>query len=226
MFKHNIAYTASLIGDAARSAMLIAMLQGRALTAGELASYAHISPQTASSHLNKLMAGGLIAVEVQGRHRYYRLASIEVAHILEAMALVSPKSSQPLLIKPITDLQTARTCYDHIAGKLGVTVTQSLLKKNFLTLQDREYQLSAIGRKYFVNKIDIDIQNLETKRRRFAYPCLDWSERIPHLAGSLGAAMLDKFIEKRWVLRAKEGRVLYLTSEGKFKLNELFKIKL
>lgn len=221
MFKHNIAYTANLIGDAARSAMLIALLQGRALTAGELANNANISPQTASSHLNKLMVGGLIVVEVQGRHRYYRLASIEVAHILEALALLGPKSSQQLLIKPITDLQTARTCYDHIAGKLGVAVTQGLLKQNFITLQDKDYRLNIIGRKYLMNKIDIDIQSLESKRRRFAYPCLDWSERVPHLAGSLGAAMLDKFIEKRWVLRAKEGRALYLTSEGKFKLKEL-----
>lgn len=225
MFKKDIAFVADLIGESARSAMLIALLDGRASTAGELARQADISPQTASSHLNKLIEGGLIIVEAQGRHRYYRLANPEVAHALEALALLTPKPLTPHTPKPLEEIQYARSCYDHLAGKLGVAMTQALLKQKLIKLSEHDYKVTSAGEKCFT-ELGIDLQNLMTKRRRFAYPCLDWSERLHHLAGSLGASILSLLLEKRWVLRAKQGRVLYLTSQGRFKLNEIFKIGL
>jgi len=224
MFKKDIAFIADLIGDPARSAMLIALLEGRALTAGELARLADISPQTASSHLNKLIEGCLIIATAQGRHRYYHLASPEVAHALEALALLTPK---PLFgfPKPLEEIQYARSCYDHLAGRLGVIVTQGLLKQKLIKHDKQDYKLTHAGEKFFT-ELGIDINALKTKRRRFAYPCLDWSERIHHLAGSLGSSILSLLLEKRWVLRAKQGRILYLTPPGKTKLNELLKLDL
>lgn len=224
MFKKDVAFIADLIGDPARSAILIALLEGKALTAGELARQANISPQTASSHLHKLIEGGLIIANAQGRHRYYHLANSEVAHALEALALLVPK---PLfnLSQPLKDIQYARSCYDHLAGRLGVIITQALLKQKLIKLDDKNYKLTSAG-EHFFTELEIDIKNIKTQRRRFAYPCLDWSERVHHLAGSLGSSILSLLLEKRWVLRAKEGRTLYLTDQGKFKLNELLKIEL
>ena len=223
MYKHDIAYIANLIGDPARSAILIALLEGRALTAGELAHQANISPQTASSHLSKLIEAHLITVEAQGRHRYYKLANTEVAHILEALAAISSKPSKNSLTKTPIELRFARTCYDHIAGKLGVVLTESLLNQNLIKLYDKTYKITNQGEKYFTG-LGIKVEKLAQQRRRLAYPCLDWSERVSHLAGSLGAGLLNLFLEKRWILRAQQGRALYLTKEGKINLNSLFSI--
>jgi len=224
MFKKDIAFIADLIGDPARSAMLIALLEGRALTAGELARFANISPQTASSHLNKLVEGGLIIANAQGRHRYYQLATPEVVHALEALALLTPK---PLfgLPKPLEEIQYARSCYDHLAGRLGVIITQALLKQKLIKHDERDYKLTHAGEKFFTT-LGIDVRALKTKRRRFAYPCLDWSERIHHLAGSLGSSILSLLLDKRWILCAKQRRIIHLTPQGKSKLNELLKIDL
>lgn len=225
MLKQDIAFIANLIGDAARSAILIALLEGRALTAGELARHADISAQTASSHLSKLVAGGLVTVAAQGRHRYYRLANPEVAHTLEALALVAPKSLVNRPLKPLKDIQYARSCYDHLAGKLGVILTRAFLKQKIIKLEGHEYKVTPLGEKCFTG-LGIDIKTLMTQRRRFAYPCLDWSERVHHIAGSLGASLLSLIIQKRWVMRAKQERVLYLTPQGRLKLNDIFKIDL
>ncbi|MDX1902377.1 MAG: winged helix-turn-helix domain-containing protein [Gammaproteobacteria bacterium] len=224
MFKKDIAYIADLIGDPARSAILIALLEGRALTAGELARQANISPQTASSHLNKLIEGGLICVQAQGRHRYYQLANTEVVHALEALALLIPK---PLFTipKPVADIQYARSCYDHLAGRVGVLITQGLLNQKYLKLDERGYRLTPLGENFF-STLGIDTKGLKNKRRRFAYPCLDWSERVHHLAGSLGASLLNVLLKKRWFLRTKQGRTLHLTPQGKSQLVSLLKIDL
>jgi len=225
MREQDIAHVAGLIGEAARSTMLIALLDGRARTAGELARTANISPQTASSHLSKLLEGGLITVETQGRHRYFRLANAEVAHVLEALALVAPKATEVITVKPVEDIQYARSCYDHAAGKLGVALTRGLLGKKLIKTDGSDYQLTAAGKKYFTD-IGIDVEGLLAGRRRFAYPCLDWSERVHHLAGSLGASILNMMLQNRWVLRVKQTRVLHLTPQGRHKLCELFNIEL
>ncbi len=215
MKQEDIAHIASLIGDKARATMLMALLAGRALTAGELAKQANISPQTASSHLNKLVKSSLLVVESQGRHRYYRLANRDVAHVLESLALVAPM--QPYSEKPVSEIQYARSCYDHLAGRLGVAVTLALLKNKWIKPADNEYVVTPGGIKFFIS-LGIDCEDLLIKRRRFAYPCLDWSERVHHLAGSLGARLLEIFIDKRWVMRVKSSRALLVTEKGKHEL--------
>ena len=223
MPKQQIALIASLIGDKARSAILVALLSGRALTAGELAREADISPQTASSHLNKLVAGGLVTVAAQGRHRYYQLSNSEVVHALEALALIAPRADKHPQ-KPLDDIRYARSCYDHLAGKIGVLLTQALLKQKYITLVDKDYVITSPGKKFFAT-FGINTTQLTNTRRRLAYPCLDWSERVHHLAGALGAALLQSIIEKRWGIRSKKSRALHLTPLGQHKLNSVFKIK-
>lgn len=226
MQKLSIAYIASLIGDPARSAMLIGLLDGRALTAGELARLADISPQTASSHLHKLVEGKLIAVESQGRHRYFRLANADIAQVLETLAMIAPASQEAVAsVKSMQEIHYARSCYDHLAGKLGVLINQALIQHNYIKHDGQNYKITSQGKDYFL-RLDIDIDELHNKRRRLAYPCLDWSERLHHVAGALGQALLTYFIEHRWLMRAKKGRVLHLTAKGRIKLGDIFHLEL
>jgi len=222
---HDIASIAKLIGDPARACMLQALLAGRALTAGELAQLADISPQTASSHLNKLVAGSLLVTHAQGRHRYYQLANRQVAHLLETLMHIAPITTSNNTSQPLTKIRYARSCYDHLAGKVGVAITHALLKNKFIKRNEQDYELTPAGKKFFT-QCDINIEQLIQQRRRFAYPCLDWSERVHHLAGALGAAFLNYALEKRWFLRIKDSRALQITAEGKMQIKQLLKIEL
>lgn len=216
---------AALIGDQTRAAILSALLGGQALPASELAHRAHITPQTTSAHLTKLMEGGLIEVNQMGRHRYYRLKSAEVARALEALAVISP----PPRLKSRHESQEmealcfARTCYDHLAGKLGVAVTQAMLDQHLLTLNDQTYEVTEKGTKW-LDRWNIDQNHLRKGRRAFARTCLDWSERRDHLAGALGAAVASKFFERGWLTRIPGGRSLQLTENGRLGLQQEFMI--
>jgi DNA-binding transcriptional ArsR family regulator len=223
----SIAEVASLIGDPARANMLSALKDDGALTATELAHIAGVAPQTASGHLSKLMEARLIAVERQGRHRYYRLAGHQVAEALEALALLSVGSAtQPRRRGPRDqEVRFARTCYDHLAGRAGVAVTDALQACGLLRPADGDFCLTGPG-ETFCAGFGIDLVGLAKGRRLFARQCLDWSERRPHLAGALGAALLEQFVARGWILRHRGGRAVEVTEAGHAGLKEAFAVDL
>lgn len=211
-----LAEIAHLMGDPARANMLHALMDGRALTAKELAYIAGVAPQTASGHLARLMQGGLLAVAVQGRHRYYRLAGAEVATALEGLMVLagSQPTSRKLPSRVGAELSQARTCYDHFAGRLGIGIHDALVAGGHLTVADGGYGLTRSGVAVFT-ELGVDPAQATAKSRRAALrPCLDWSERRPHLAGSLAAALACRCFEMGWVLRRKDSRAVILTEEG------------
>jgi DNA-binding transcriptional ArsR family regulator len=221
----NIAAVAELISDPSRAAMLDALMGKQALPAGELARRAGIAPQTASTHLSKLVDGGLLLLIRQGRHRYYQLASADVARALEALATIAPTAevhSQRESLA-VEQLRSARTCYDHLAGKLGIQLIQALHDHNILQFeeQDRRYRVTEEGTR-FLTQFGIDLEQLQELRRAFALPCLDWSERRYHLAGALGAAFADRFFQLGWIERLPAGRAVRLTESGRAGFTKMF----
>lgn len=211
---NTIAEVASLIGDVARANMLGALMGGQALTAGELARHAGVTAQTTSGHLAKMAEAQLLAVEKQGRYRYYRLASAEVAqaiHALMAVAAGGSKRHHPIGPKDEA-LRLARTCYDHMAGRLALAVADSLVRDGRIILSDGAGIVTVEGRRFFKD-FGIDIEALRS-RRSLCRTCLDWSERRPHIAGQLGAALLDAVLRQGWVVRSPESRALSLTRAG------------
>ena len=221
----DFASIASLIGEPSRASILNALLSGEALPASELAYRAHVTPQTASSHLAKLLDANLIKVTAMGRHRYYSLKDHDVARILETLQLIAPplkpQTVRPTKISP--ELCHARTCYDHLAGKLGVSFTHALIEQDYLLADEQHYVLTPKGIAW-LEAWEIDIEPLKKKRRKFAYACLDWSERRFHIAGSLGAVITDLFFEKTWVKRLPHTRALTITPLGKATLKQDFAI--
>ncbi|MBX9910333.1 MAG: ArsR family transcriptional regulator [Beijerinckiaceae bacterium] len=215
-----LAEIAHLMGDPARANMLQALMDGRALTAKELAFLAGVAPQTASGHLARLMQGGLLGVAVQGRHRYYRLAGPEVAAAIEGLMVLAGPASTPrrLSSRVGADLAEARTCYDHFAGRLGIAIHDALVAAGHLTVSEGGYGLTAAGEAVFAG---LGVAPVERKGRRAALrPCLDWSERRPHLAGSLAAALACRCFDMGWVLRRKDSRVVTLTPAGRAALTK------
>jgi DNA-binding transcriptional ArsR family regulator len=218
----DMAAVAALVGDPARANILCALLDGRALTAGELAYAAHISPQTASGHLAKLALARLLASTQQGRHRYYRLAGPHVATMLEsimAVAAIAPPRCRPIRID--ARLRWARMCYDHIAGRLGVSLADALQARDHVEFTDDGGVLTAAG-EAFLHDIGIDIAKARHDRRVFCRPCIDWSERRPHLAGALGAALAQRLLALGWIERLRDSRALVITPRGQSNLEETF----
>jgi DNA-binding transcriptional ArsR family regulator len=212
---NTIAEVASLIGDAARANMLSALMGGQALTAGELARHAGVTAQTTSGHLSRMTAAQLIAVEQQGRHRYYRLASTEVAHAIDALMAVAaggPKRHRPPGPRDEA-MRLARTCYDHLAGRLALAVVDSLSREGHVVLSDGAGLVTEAGQRFF-GDLGLDLAVATGSRRPLCRTCLDWSERRPHLAGHLGAALLGKVIERGWLARVPESRALRITRAG------------
>jgi DNA-binding transcriptional ArsR family regulator len=222
----DIAMVASLVGDPARSNMLTALMTGRALTASELAHQAGITPQTASSHLAKLEAGGLIEPEKQGRHRYYRLTGPDVAGVLEGLAGLAARAGHMRVRTGPKDpaLRRARICYDHLAGDLGVQMLDSIKKQRLVRESKQAIELTAAGQRFMADALQISAEALAHPRRPVCKACLDWSERRHHLAGTLGAAMMTRFTELKWAARdsAPGSRVVNFSRTGEKRFAELF----
>ena len=224
---------ASLAGDPARAAMLHALMDGRALTASELAQAAGIAPQTASGHLARLADAHLVAVTKQGRHRYHRLASADVARMMESIMQVASdlEDRRRTVVTGPRDkaLRAARTCYDHLAGQLGVALADGLAAGGHVELSDEAGLVTEKGIALF-DEIGIDVAALSAVRGRRARvlcrPCLDWSERRPHLAGALGAALCTRGFEDGWIRRVEGTRAVTVTRKGEHVLREVLGVRL
>jgi DNA-binding transcriptional ArsR family regulator len=210
--KLDLTSVAKLIGDHSRAMMLNALFYVEALPASDLAKRAGITPQTASSHLYKLCQGGLLKVVRHGRHRYYHLASPEVVQILESFLSLAKyeKLEDEEALEP---MYYARTCYDHLAGWLGVRLVESLQEHKWFMAEDRNFVVTSKGEVAF-SKLGLDLARLRKKRRQFACQCLDWTERKYHMSGALGAALTALLLEKKWLIKAKTGRVIHVTNDG------------
>jgi predicted transcriptional regulator len=196
--------------------MLMALADGRAQPAGELAYAAGVTAQTASSHLAKLLAGGLLAVETEGRHRYYRLAGSHVALALENLASIAPGGAVRRMphSPEARELQFARCCYDHLAGSLGVAVTQALQDRAFIVAAaDKQFGVTQAGMEWF-SAMGLDVAALKPTRRGLARQCLDWTERRHHLAGPLGVELMSRLCVIGWVRRSKSSRAVQVTPKG------------
>jgi DNA-binding transcriptional ArsR family regulator len=228
------AEVAALAGDPARAGMLHALMDGRALTASELACVAGITPQTASGHLARMVAVGLLSVEKQGPHRYHRLSSLAVAQMMESIMQVAsrlePKRG-PLSVGPRdTALRAARTCYDHLAGRLGVALADALVAGGYAELMNDAGLVTDAGIE-LLSRIGIDVDTLLPRRgkrpvRILCRPCLDWSERRPHLAGAVGAALCAHCFTKGWIRRINGTRAVTVTPGGERVFREEFGVQL
>jgi DNA-binding transcriptional ArsR family regulator len=211
---------AAAIGEPARTRMLYCLLDGHARTSTELAIIGGVSPSTASVHLNRLKSAQLVKVIVQGKHRYYSLTGQRVARALEGLSVVAGCSRNKFLPNTPNSLRTARTCYDHVAGTVGVLLHHRLRNLQWLahskTISDA-YEVTIAGAKGFTD-LGIDLEAVSLLRRRFAYPCLDWSERQPHVAGALGSAILQLTLRKRWLTQEADSRALSVTRAGRLAL--------
>ena len=212
---------AAAIGEPARARILYCLMDGRARTSTELAVVAEVSPSTASTHLQRLRSQDLVRVFAQGKHRYYSLASAEVAATLEALSVLALRSRTALTPTTPPQLRAARTCYDHIAGRLGVLLHDRLATMRWLT---SSYEITPEG-DAALRAMGIDLDAARTSRRRFTFPCLDWSERRPHLAGAFAAALLALALKRKWVVRDLDSRILSVTHFGQRELWERFGLK-
>ncbi|HWM48956.1 MAG TPA: winged helix-turn-helix domain-containing protein [Xanthobacteraceae bacterium] len=223
----HLAEVAALVGDPARANILCALLDGRSLTAGELAYRAGVSASTASSHLAKLTDARLIALVRQGRHRYYRLAGAQVGQMLESImtvAIAGPPRHQPR--SRIDDqLRQARTCYDHLAGRLGVGIADHLVARDYVVLTTDGGEVTDSGGR-FLARLGVDLSAARARRRIFCRPCVDWTERRPHIGGAVGAALAQRCFDLKWVERIHDQRALVITPAGRRGLLETLGISL
>ncbi|MEB4783978.1 winged helix-turn-helix domain-containing protein [Paenibacillus jamilae] len=223
----NVAMIASLVSEPSRAAILTALLDGRFHTASELAHMAGIKPQTASFHLAKMTEAQVITVEKQGRHRYYGIQDPEVAQVMESLLSIAP----PVPIKSFKQaseneaIRLARTCYDHVAGHLGVQIMSFFMQKGILSEDQDGLHITQQGEIFFAD-FQINLKNTKQKRRSFSHKCLDWSERRHHLAGALGSALLDRLFELHWVEHLPTTRAIRITAEGKRGFKEVFSIEI
>lgn len=219
---------AGAIGEPARARMLYCLMDGHARTSTELSAVAEVSPSTASVHLNRLKAEQLIKVQVQGKHRFYSLQGPDVASVLEGLRGLAGGSQDKFVPKTPSRLRAARTCYDHMAGTLGVLLHDRFTALGWLsggrTGSGSAYEVSPAGTKAF-EALGIDINATRKLRRRFAWACLDWSERRPHVGGALGAALLNVALKRKWVIQDLDSRALGVTSFGRRELLARFGIQ-
>jgi DNA-binding transcriptional ArsR family regulator len=217
---------AAAIGEPSRARMLYCLVDGHARTSTELAVVADVSPSTASVHLNRLKSAALVKLHVQGKHRYYSLASAHVAAALEALSVLAGGSRDTFVPNTPSRLRTARTCYDHIAGTVGVSLHDRFRALGWLSpgagkTDADAYDLTPAGAKAF-GALGIDVEAARLLRRRFAYACLDWSERRPHLAGALGAALLNVALKRKWLIQDLDSRALSITKVGRREMETRF----
>jgi len=216
----SIARVAGLIGEAARIQMLAALLDGNGHSASELAMAASVSPQAASSHLSKLRSGGLVVCERTGRQRLFRLKNADVAVAIEALGALAPCSGTSAM----PEMRFARTCYDHLAGVLAISLRNELLSRGALRHRRDAFIVTPTG-KHLLRTLDIDAESLSRLRRSFAHNCLDWTERHHHMGGAVGAALLFRFIEMKWLARMPNTRAIRLTHAGERGFENVFGIR-
>ena len=223
----DLAAVAALIADPSRAAMLDALIGGEPMTAGSLARIAGVAPSTASGHLARLERGGLVVSERRGRARQVRLAGPGVARALEALAAVAPLK-RPSGLKAWQHgeaLRAARSCYDHLAGVAGVALADALVARGVLLEADGAFAITPAGDRALAD-FGVDVEGVRAARRATARACLDWSERRPHVAGALGAALLDQLLRRRWLRRRPDGRALTLTPAGRAGFASAFGVEL
>ena len=223
-----IAATAALLGEPARANMMAALMDGRALTAKELAFAAHVAAPTASGHLARLTEAGLLSVQRQGRHRYFRLATPAIGRMIEAIMA----ATQPGPVGPVSTwrggqaLRTARTCYDHLAGRLGVGIAEALVARGHVVLSEDGGEVTAAGRSFLDEFGATPPVRPRASARIFCRPCLDWSERRAHIAGAVGAALACRCFELGWIARQRDGRALTITQTGRQGLADMFGVEI
>lgn len=225
---NQIAEIGMLVGEPARAAILGALMDGRALTATELARVAGVTPQTASSHLARLTSANLVAVRKQGRHRYHSLARPEVARMLEGMMQIASTDGSAPKRRVVTGprdaaMARARTCYDHFAGRLGVAISDRLVAEGVVELDSESGLVTAKGVAFLAAR-GIELEGKRKSSRPVCRPCLDWSERRPHIAGKLGAAICAHYFDKGYVRRRNGSRALEITPPGRRALRDMFGI--
>lgn len=222
-----LAEIGALVGDPGRASMMVALMDGRALTATELAQFANIAPQTASGHLSKLLLAHLLVVERQGRHRYYRIASAEVARMLETIMHVAAEqdiaeATRRIHVGPKDEaLRAARTCYDHLAGRLGVSVADAMTGRGLVELDADGGTVTEDGRR-FLREFGADLDTPPRVKRMFIRSCLDWSERRPHLGGHVATIITQRCFQLDWVRRQQGSRALFVTPHGREGFRKFF----
>lgn len=223
----NISALTALLTEKSRAAMLAALMDGKFHTASELAYMASIKPQTASFHLAKLEENNLIICEKYGRFRYFRLANNEVANTLEVIMSLSPLPEVRSLNQSsqLKKLENVRTCYDHLAGRVSVNLTNSMQEAGYIERTNKEFVVTAAGERFFKD-FGIDLVGLSKKRRSFSHACLDWSERTHHLGGALGNGLFEKYIELGWIETKANSREIVITPLGKSGFKDFFGLEI
>jgi|SRR5262245_14165610 len=221
----DVSAIAAAIGEPARARILYCLVDGSARTSTDLSVVGGVSPSTTSVHLDRLKMAGLVNVRVQGKHRFYSLASRDVAAALEGLSVLAGGARAPAVPTPGNRLRLARTCYDHVAGALGVSLHDGLKSRGWLSIRSKSksklYELTPAGTSE-LQGLGVDIEATRALRRRFAYACLDWSERRPHLGGALGAALLAVALKRKWVLQDLDCRALTVTDLGRREMSSRF----
>jgi DNA-binding transcriptional ArsR family regulator len=228
MAEISVSDIAAAIGEPARARILFSLVDGHARTSTELSVVANVSPSTTSVHLDRLRGAHLINVSVRGKHHFYSLAGPDVARALEGLTVLAGARRENTIPSTSTRMRAARTCYDHLAGTLGVLLHDRMQALNWLTRgssEDVAYQLSADGLRA-LETVGIQVESLRTLRRRFACPCLDWSERRPHLGGALGSALLELALKRKWVIQDLDSRALDVTPFGRRELVTRFGLQI
>jgi len=217
-----LAEVAGLLAEPARTRILTALLGGCAFTGKELAYFAGVTAPTASSHLSRLVAGELLTMEKQGRCHYYRLKSAEVARAIEGLMTVAapPSTGWPPGRRVEPALREARMCYDHMAGVVGVSLCDTMLRRDYVVLADGGGELTDAGTR-FLTGLGVDFMRARGAKRRYFRTCIDWTERRPHLSGAVGAGLAEAFLERKWIARIPDSRALTITADGREKLTEL-----
>jgi len=219
-----ISFPAAMLADPTREAMVMSLMDGHAYTSKELAYLAHVTPQTASFHLKKMVDAQLLTCHCQGRHAYYRIAGPDVAAAIEALVRIAPTPGVPANLRGQAEpFLFARRCYDHLAGRLGVAVADQVAAREFITLSGIECALTEAGERFF-DALGLDLPALRRRKRSFLRPCIDCTERKPHLAGALAAALLDQITEEGWVVPGLQPRTLAVTPKGQRRFKETFGI--
>ena len=226
MEQSRISAIGSALADGTRSTILAALMSGTAHTAGELAKVSGVAASTASEHLQRLVDVGLVSLEPAGRHRYFRVASAEVAQLIEMIDSIElPETHPPIRPQPGTELSYARSCYDHLAGQLGVSIYNDLIRQGLIATDQDRTVLTPLGDQR-LGTIGIDLVEVRHVRRPFIRPCLDWTQRQHHMGGALGSALLDHMLGERWLVRRSNKRALRLTESGRRGIEEQLEIDL